>query len=58
MFFTFTCHYINLFISNHIHEQTIYSFPTISIQSKKEIKNHCTIKTVEVSCSQSNYNNV
>ena len=56
-------HYINLFISNHIHKQIIHSFPTTSknkssIQSENEIKNHYTIKTIEVNCSQSNYNNI
>ena len=63
IFFTFTCHYINFFISNHIHKQIIHSFPTTfikksSIQSTKEIKNHCTFKTIELSCSQSNYNHL
>ena len=63
MFFTVTCHYINLFISNHIHKQIIHSFPTTfikksSIQSTKEIKNHYTFKTIESSCSQSNYNHL
>ena len=63
MFFTFTCHYINLFISNHIHKQIILSIPITSIkkasiQTEKEIKNHYTLKTIEPSCSQSNYNHL
>ena len=36
IFFTFTCHYLNLFTFNHIHKKIINSFLTKSIKKKKK----------------------